>query len=82
MYKGLQKVIPSAVHMVFVSFLTLVVVIPLTAFLIGPFGIWLGNIIGVGLAWLNGNAPFVFAILIPMLYPFLVPMGLHWPLNA
>ncbi|STC68837.1 glucose PTS transporter subunit IIA [Corynebacterium pilosum] len=81
-YKGLQKVIPSAVHMVFVSFLTLVVVIPLTAFLIGPFGIWLGNIIGVGLAWLNGNAPFVFAILIPMLYPFLVPMGLHWPLNA
>ncbi|SES17650.1 PTS glucose transporter subunit IIA [Corynebacterium cystitidis] len=81
-YKGLQKVIPSSVHMVFVPFLTLVIVIPLTAFVIGPFGIWLGNIIGVGLAWLNGNAPFVFAILIPMLYPFLVPLGLHWPLNA
>src|SRR5699024_6764563 len=31
---------------------------------------------------MNGNAPFVFAILIPMLYPFLVPLGLHWPLNA
>lgn len=81
-YKGLQKVIPSSVHMVFVPFLTLAVMIPVTAFLIGPFGIWLGNIIGVGLAWLNGNAPFVFAILIPMLYPFLVPLGLHWPLNA
>ncbi|MDO5286703.1 MAG: PTS transporter subunit EIIB, partial [Actinomycetia bacterium] len=35
-----------------------------------------------GLAWLNTNAPPVFAILIPMLYPFLVPLGLHWPLNA
>lgn len=81
-YKGLQKIIPSSVHMVFVPFLTLAVMIPVTAFLIGPFGIWLGNIIGVGLAWLNGNAPFVFAILIPMLYPFLVPLGLHWPLNA
>ena len=81
-YKALQKVIPSAVHMVFVPFLTLVVMIPVTAFLIGPFGYLLGAWIGTGLAWMNGNAPFVFALLIPMLYPFLVPLGLHWPLNA
>ncbi|WP_375713164.1 glucose PTS transporter subunit IIA [Corynebacterium pyruviciproducens] len=81
-YRGFQKIIPSSVHIVFLPFLTLVIVMPITAFLIGPFGIWLGNILGVGLAWLNTNAPFVFAILIPMLYPFLVPLGLHWPLNA
>ncbi|MCI6206284.1 MAG: glucose PTS transporter subunit IIA [Corynebacterium glucuronolyticum] len=81
-YRFFQKVIPSSVHIVFLPFLTLVIVMPITAFLIGPFGIWLGNIIGTGLAWLNGNAPFVFAILIPMIYPFLVPLGLHWPLNA
>ena len=81
-YKGLQKVIPTAVHMVFVPFLTLLIMIPVTAFLIGPFGYLLGAWIGTGLAWLNGNAPFLFAILIPMLYPFLVPLGLHWPLNA
>ena len=81
-YKGFQKIIPSAVHMVFVPFLTLLFTIPITAVLIGPFGVWLGSTIGVGLAWMNGNAPFVFAILIPMLYPFLVPLGLHWPLNA
>ena len=31
---------------------------------------------------LNTYAPFVFAIIIPLLYPFLVPLGLHWPLNA
>ena len=82
LYKALQKVIPSAVHMVFVPFLTLVVMIPVTAFIIGPFGYLLGAWIGTGLAWMNGNAPFVFALLIPMLYPFLVPLGLHWPLNA
>lgn len=81
-YKALQKVIPSAVHMVFVPFLTLLVMIPVTAFIIGPFGYLLGAWIGTGLAWMNGNAPFVFALLIPMLYPFLVPLGLHWPLNA
>ena len=81
-YKALQKVIPSAVHMVFVPFLTMLVMIPVTAFLIGPFGYLLGAWIGTGLAWMNGNAPFIFAVLIPMLYPFLVPLGLHWPLNA
>jgi len=37
---------------------------------------------GGGLAWLNGHAPIVFAIIIPIIYPFLVPLGLHWPLNA
>lgn len=81
-YKGFQKIIPSAVHMVFVPFLTMIVLIPLTAFLIGPFGVWAGNGIGAGLSWMNDNAPFVFALAIPMLYPFLVPLGLHWPLNA
>ena len=82
LYKGLQKIIPSAVHMVFVPFLTMLIMIPVTAFLIGPFGYLLGAWIGTGLAWMNGNAPFIFALLIPLLYPFLVPLGLHWPLNA
>lgn len=81
-YKGFQKIIPSAVHMVFVPFFTLAIMIPVTAFLIGPAGVWMGNTIGTGLAWMNTNVPFIFAIAIPMLYPFLVPLGLHWPLNA
>ncbi|MFT8988213.1 MAG: glucose PTS transporter subunit IIA [Bifidobacterium psychraerophilum] len=81
-YHGFKKVIPSSVQMVFLPFLSMIIVIPLTAFLIGPLGIWLGNGIGAGLAWLNTTAPFIFAILIPMIYPFLVPLGLHWPLNA
>ena len=81
-YKGLQKVFPANVQLVFVPFLAMLVMIPVTAFLIGPLGIWAGNGLGAGLAWLNGNAPLVFAILIPLLYPFLVPLGLHWPLNA
>ncbi|MBB5833149.1 glucose PTS transporter subunit IIA [Brachybacterium aquaticum] len=81
-YKGLQKVFPANVQLVFVPFISMLVMIPVTAFLIGPLGIWAGNGLGAGLAWLNGNAPIVFAILIPLLYPFLVPLGLHWPLNA
>ena len=81
-YKALERIIPDSVQMVFVPFLSIVIMIPITAFLLGPLGVWVGNGLGVGLAWLNNNAPFIFAILIPMLYPFLVPLGLHWPLNA
>ncbi|MGO4973110.1 glucose PTS transporter subunit IIA [Bifidobacterium boum] len=81
-YKALERIIPDSVQMVFVPFLSMIIMIPITAFLLGPLGVWVGNGLGVGLAWLNNNAPFIFAILIPMLYPFLVPLGLHWPLNA
>ena len=81
-YKGLKKIIPANVQMVFVPFISFVIIMPLTAFLIGPLSIWIGNGLGSGLAWLNGHAPIVFAIIIPIIYPFLVPLGLHWPLNA
>lgn len=81
-YRSLKKVIPANVQMVFVPFFSFLVMIPVSAFLIGPFSLWLGNSIGSGLSWLNTTAPIVFAIFIPLLYPFLVPLGLHWPLNA
>ncbi|MFZ2750952.1 MAG: glucose PTS transporter subunit IIA, partial [Propioniciclava sp.] len=82
LYRLLKKIFPENVQMVFVPFLSMAIMIPITAFLLGPLGIWLGNGLGGGLAWLNTNAPIVFAIIIPLIYPFLVPLGLHWPLNA
>ena len=81
-YKGLKKIVPANVQMVFVPFFSFIIIMPITAFLIGPLSIWIGNGLGAGLAWLNGHAPIVFAIIIPIIYPFLVPLGLHWPLNA
>lgn len=82
LYKGLKRIIPSNIQMVFVPFISFIIIMPLTAFLIGPLSIWIGNGLGGGLAWLNGHAPVLFAIIIPIIYPFLVPLGLHWPLNA
>ena len=81
-YKGLVKIVPNNVQMVFVSFLSFVIMMPVTAFFIGPLGVWIGNGLGTGLKLLNDTAPIIFAIIIPMVYPFLVPLGLHWPLNA
>ena len=81
-YHGLKRIIPDSVQLVFVPFFSMIIVGALTAFIVGPIGVWAGNVLGIGLAWLNNYAPFVFAVLIPLLYPFLVPLGLHWPLNA
>ena len=81
-YHGLKKIIPDSVQMVFLPFFSMIIVGALTAFIIGPIGVWAGNGLGAGLAWMNTHAPFIFAIAIPLLYPFLVPLGLHWPLNA
>lgn len=81
-YHGLKRIIPESVQLVFVPFFCMIIVGALTAFIIGPIGVWVGNGLGVGLAWMNTHAPFIFAIIISMLYPFLVPLGLHWPLNA
>ena len=81
-YKALNRIFPESIQMVFVPFFSMLIMVPVTAFLIGPLGIWMGNGIGAGLAWLNTSAPLVFAIIIPLIYPFLVPLGLHWPLNA
>ena len=82
LYHGLKKVIPGNLQMVFVPFLCLIVMVPVSAFLLGPVSVWVGNGLGQFFLWMTTNAPFVFAIIIPLVYPFLVPLGLHWPLNA
>ncbi|PRQ11199.1 PTS beta-glucoside transporter subunit EIIBCA [Corynebacterium sp. 13CS0277] len=80
--RAFKKIIPQAVHMVFVPFFSMLVMIPATAFIFGPIGIGVGNGISNFLAAVNDFNPFVLAVIIPCLYPFLVPLGLHWPLNA
>lgn len=82
LYKLLKRIFPENVQMVFVPFFCLLIMVPITGYIIGPISIWLGSGLGAGLAWLNNTVPLLFAVLIPMIYPFLVPLGLHWPLNA
>ena len=56
-YRFWKRVFPENVQMVFVPFFSMIIMIPLTAFLLGPIGIWAGSGIGSGLSWLNRNAP-------------------------
>jgi len=82
LWKGLKKIIPPNLHLIFVPFLSMLVMIPLTAFLIGPIGVYAGAGLANLLSSINEFSPFIFAIIIPLAYPFMVPLGLHWPINA
>ena len=82
LYKLLKKVVPSNLHLIFVPFLAMLIMIPLTAFLIGPIGVYVGAGLGSLLKSVNDFSPLIFAIVIPLAYPFMVPLGLHWPINA
>lgn len=82
LYKGLKKIIPANLQLIFVPFLSMLIMLPLTAFLIGPIGVFAGAGVANVLQAVNNFSPFIFAIIIPLAYPFMVPLGLHWPINA
>ncbi len=80
--KLLKRIIPENVQLIFVPFLAMLIMLPLTAFLIGPIGVYAGAGVANILKMVNDFSPLIFAIVIPLAYPFMVPLGLHWPINA
>ena len=82
LYKLLKRIIPENIQLIFVPFLSMLIMIPLTAFLIGPIGVYTGAGLANLLRSINDFSPLIFAIVIPLAYPFMVPLGLHWPINA
>lgn len=82
LYKLLRKIITANLQLIFVPFFAMLIMIPLTAFIIGPIGVYAGAGLAEVLKAINQFSPFIFAIVIPLAYPFMVPLGLHWPINA
>ncbi|MDN6592875.1 glucose PTS transporter subunit IIA [Acidipropionibacterium jensenii] len=82
LWKGLKRIVPENLQLIFVPFLAMLIMLPLTAFIIGPIGVYAGAYLAKGLSAVNNLSAFIFAIVIPLVYPFMVPLGLHWPINA
>ncbi|WP_172193081.1 glucose PTS transporter subunit IIA [Actinomyces faecalis] len=78
----LKKVVPADVQLIFVPFIAMLVMIPLTSLVLGPIGVYAGAGLSKLLLAINNVSPFIFCLLIPLAYPFMVPLGLHWPINA
>ena len=74
----LKKVMPRALQQVFNPTIEVLLLVPLTALVFGPVGVVVGNGIGAGVAWLSATAPWLFYVLVPAFWIFLVALGIHW----
>ncbi len=75
--KGLNKIIPKAVNLVFVPMFTFLIMGTLALSILGPVGEYVGEGLAVVFDWLSTNASWAPAVLIGGLLPVMVMFGLH-----
>ncbi len=75
--KGLNKIIPKAVNLVFVPMFTFLIMGPLALAALGPAGEYVGEGLALVFDWLSTNASWAPAFLIGGLFPVMVMFGIH-----
>lgn len=78
--KGLKKVIHKDIQLFLVPMISLVVIVPLTVLLFGPFGTYVGNGIGAGIEFLAERSGLLTGAVMGAGWTFLTLFGLHWGL--
>ena len=76
----LKKIIHKDVQMFLVPMLSLMVMVPLTVIAFGPFGVYAGKAIGVGVSFLSGKSGILTGAVMGAAWTFLTVLGLHWGL--
>ncbi|TNM63183.1 PTS beta-glucoside transporter subunit EIIBCA [Streptomyces sp. NP160] len=78
--KALRRALHKNLHLVLIPFVSLMVVVPVTMLVFGPFGVYLGQWIADGIELLNSTSSILTGALIAGSMLFLVTLGLHWAL--
>lgn len=76
--KFLKRIIPKVIESFAVPMLSLLIMVPLTAGIIGPIGVYLGNGIANGIDFLNNQSGMLAGAIIGAGWTFLVMFGIHW----
>lgn len=76
--KYLKKIILKDIQLFAVPMLSLMIMVPLTALLFGPFGTIIGNGLSQGVMWLIDRSALLSGIILGGGMPFMVMFGLHW----
>jgi len=74
----LNRYVPNLIKMFAVPMLSLLIMVPLTAGVIGPIGVYLGNWIADGIAFMSGTSGMLTGAIIGAGWTFLVMFGVHW----
>ena len=75
--KALKKIIPDAVKVLLVPFLTIAIMLPIALCVLGPAGAFLGNYICAAIIWVGDTFGFLGAAVIGATWEFLVMTGMH-----
>ncbi|MBO0439892.1 beta-glucoside-specific PTS transporter subunit IIABC [Candidatus Enterococcus ikei] len=76
--KILRKIIFRDLQLFAVPMFSLMIMVPLTALLFGPFGTVIGDALSQGVMWLIGKSALLSGIVLGGGMPFMVMFGLHW----
>jgi len=76
--KFLKRVIPDQLHLIFVSFLSLLIMIPLTLLIFGPFGVYSSQLVGSMINGLIGFNPVIAGAVLSSVWLYVVTFGMHW----
>ncbi|WP_373773977.1 PTS transporter subunit EIIC [Streptococcus ferus] len=81
LYKWLDKNIPETLKLVIVPLISLLVMVPLTTIVIGPLGVYGGELIANIVNWLIERSGLLTGVLIGGGWSVLVSFGIHWAVN-
>lgn len=76
--KILKKFIPKSIELFALSFVALIIMVPLTIIVIGPIGVTLANGIGNFINYINLKNGLLTGAIIGAGWTFLVMIGVHW----
>lgn len=76
--KGLKKIIKKELQLFLVPMLCLILMVPFTVILFGPFGTTLANKVSNAVMWLFDFNRIIAGLILGASYPFLTLLGLHW----
>ncbi|MBS4177732.1 beta-glucoside-specific PTS transporter subunit IIABC [Lederbergia citrea] len=81
-YAPLEKIVkkyaPDTIQLFFVPMIGILVMVPLTALVFGPFAQYISLGIGAAVTFLLAKSAIVTGILIACIWPILVILGVHW----
>ncbi|WP_413376747.1 beta-glucoside-specific PTS transporter subunit IIABC [Alkalihalobacillus sp. 1P02AB] len=78
--KLLKKLIHKELHLFMIPMLALILVVPLTVLIFGPFGVYVGNGIGAVIGFLAERSGLITGAVMGASWTFLTLFGLHWGL--
>lgn len=76
--KILKRVIPKSIQIFALSMVALLIMVPLTAMVIGPIGVGLGNGLGSMMNLISSKSGLLAGLIIGAGWTFLVMLGIHW----